>query len=172
MLPNALVKAQNETVGVNKFWWDFGDGAVSTEEAPVHEYQAPGEYRVSLKVENSAGCTDTTSRSPGVIVLPVGKIRFPDVFQPNENGSNGGSYDEHDVKNQVFHPYTDGISVYTLQIYSRWGELIFESHDVAKGWDGYRSGKLCDAGVYTYRAFGQFFNGEVFDVRGNVTLLR
>ena len=107
-----------------------------------------------------------------VIVRPAGHLVFPNVFQPSDGGSNGGVYDENDRANEVFHPYGEGVADYTLRVYDRWGELIFESNDIKKGWDGYYNNKLCETSVYTWRAQGHFFNGEVFDLRGNVTLLR
>ena len=156
---------------VTSYTWSFGDGETSDEVAPLHEYKAAGAYEVKLRVESGEGCTDTVV-SPAVTVLPQGKILFPTVFRPSELGPNGGDYELNDKLNQVFHPYTDGISEYTLYVYNRWGELIFESNDVRKGWDGYRRGHLCESGVYAWRAVGHFFNGEIFDLRGNVTLLR
>ena|GEM_PF-591757 len=172
MLPRAIVKMQPEVLEhVTSYTWSFGDGETSDEVAPLHEYKAAGAYEVKLRVESGEGCTDTVV-SPAVTVLPQGKILFPTVFRPSELGPNGGDYELNDKLNQVFHPYTDGISEYTLYVYNRWGELIFESNDVRKGWDGYRRGHLCESGVYAWRAVGHFFNGEIFDLRGNVTLLR
>lgn len=172
MIPKARVKAQDESTDAVVFFWDFGDGYTTSEESPVHDYQSPGEYAVKLKVKSEAGCEDETELATAVLVLPAGKILFPNVFQPNEYGANGGLYDIHDTKNEVFHPVAEGVVEYQLSIFNRWGETLFESNDIEIGWDGYRDGRLCETGVYAWRAVGRFYNGEIFDLRGNVTLLR
>lgn len=173
MLPKAIVKAQNESTDASSFFWDFGDGFTSFEQSPVHQYESPGEYDVKLSVKTEAGCEDEITVRSAILVLPPGKIQFPNVFRPNEFGGNGGHYVTDDTRCEVFHPVTDAVVTnYKLVIFNRWGESLFESNDVKIGWDGYRDGKLCDVGVYAWRATGQFFNGEIFDLRGNVTLLR
>jgi gliding motility-associated-like protein len=91
---------------------------------------------------------------------------------PSKLGPNNGFYDEVDYKNEVFHPYADGVVEYKLFIFNRWGEQLFLSEDIKIGWDGYYKGKLSSQDVYVWRAIGKFTNGSPFDLRGNVTLLR
>lgn len=56
--------------------WDFGDGTISTEQNPVHQYAEEGEYTVSLTVYNRCG-SDTEIRSPGaVIVIPYDHLFY------------------------------------------------------------------------------------------------
>ncbi len=173
MLPKATIKGQNLTEGDNlTFLWDFGDGEFSTERSPIHDYVAAGKFKVKLEATNTMLADCKASDTLSVIVRPAGHLEFPNAFQPSDAGPNGGVYDENDRANEVFHPYGEGVSDYILRVYNRWGELIFESNDIKIGWDGYVNGRIADTGVYTWRALGHFFNGEVFDLRGNVTLLR
>lgn len=173
MLPKATIKGQNQTQGDNlTFLWNFGDGNFSTERSPQHDYDTPGKFLVTCVATNTQLQDCKAQDTVSVIVRPEGSLVFPNVFQPSDNGSNGGIYDENDRLNEVFHPYGEGVADYTLRVYDRWGELIFESNDIKRGWDGYWNGRLCETGVYTWRAIGHFFNGEVYDLRGNVTLLR
>lgn len=185
LLPNAKVHFFNLSENANKYVWDFGDGTPkSSEKDPVHIYDELGEYRVSLMAfaeyehKDDDGnlliheCIDYDSRFPAVWVEGEGKILFPNAFMPSKLGPNGGYYDEVDYKNEVFHPVADGVIEYRLMIFNRWGEQIFESNDIKIGWDGYYKGKLASQDVYVWRAVGKFSNGELFDVRGNVTLLR
>jgi PKD repeat protein len=44
-----------------RYTWDFGDGAISNEKSPIHEYSAPGVYQVNLRVENAFGRNETYS---------------------------------------------------------------------------------------------------------------
>jgi len=175
MLPDAEVHVYNLTKYGDRYEWDLGDGTLTTDINPVHKYTEIGNFRVSLRAyaaDSLGSCQDTTSKYPAVWVLGIGEISFPNAFMPNKNGSNGGLYDDIDYKNEVFHPKHYGIVEYKLMIFNRWGEQLFESNNVGIGWDGYFKGKLCDQGVYIWRAIGKFTNGQTFDKKGNVTLLR
>jgi len=68
-----MVKFTDESSGGPTSWtWNFGDGAISTNQSPVHEYRAPGVYTVSLTVKNDAG-TDTKTRA-GYITVSEGLL--------------------------------------------------------------------------------------------------
>lgn len=172
LLPDAIVHFFSESQFAETYLWQFGDGNVSTQKNPIHRYDALGEYNVRLTVWTAEGCQDDTLKIPGVWVTGKGQIKFPNAFVPNPNGPNGGFYDDVDFRNEVFHPYHDGVQTYRLYIFNRWGEQIFTSYDIKIGWDGYYMGKLCPQDVYVWRAIGSFANGKQFDLRGNVTLLR
>lgn len=55
--------SQSCTGTVNSWEWDFGDGNTSTEQNPVHNYSAPGDYLVTLSVKNTIGSTYATSKT-------------------------------------------------------------------------------------------------------------
>lgn len=62
---------------INKWEWDFGDGATAVNQNPTHSYTTPGEYSVKLKVTNSAGCSDTLTLDRFLVVPgPVGTFTF------------------------------------------------------------------------------------------------
>ncbi len=65
----------------------------------------------------------------------------------------------------------EGVEDYRLEIYNKWGELLYVSEDVMIGWDGYFKGKLCKQDVYVWRCRGTFSNGKGFELAGDVTLL-
>ncbi|MBA7554696.1 hypothetical protein ES705_47327 [subsurface metagenome] len=58
-----------------------------------------------------------------------------------------------------------------MEIYNRWGILLFESSELNIGWDGYHKGKLLDEGVYVWRIIGRYNNGKSFEFLGNVIIL-
>ena len=177
-LPNAAVGFINESQHYDPplSYWDFGDGSTAMGASPRHEYAGMGEYRVSLWVyqayDDGTVCADSISRNPAVWVQAPGTIEFPNAFKPSLEGGNGGAYEPNDIKNQVFHPLHKGVAGYRLIIMSRWGEQMFTSKDVHVGWDGYVNGRLAPQGVYVWRATGTFVNGQAFDKRGTVTLIR
>lgn len=178
MLPDAEVRLQNLTTNCDSctYDWDMGDGTQYIDvKDPNHIYTHMGEFRISMwayRKYQDAVCVDSISKYPAVWVEGIGYVKFPDAFKPNPSGPNGGAYDEHDMKNEVFHPIHYGVVEYKLMIFTRWGEQVFTSIDVDIGWDGYINGRLADQGVYVWRAIGTFTNGKVFDQRGTVTLLR
>ena len=167
-LPYDELKCFNQSIGATTYHWDFGDATTSTEENPKHVYTRIDEYSIQLIVANKFKCLDTTSAT----IRTDADIIFPNVFTPNTLGSTGGHYDVKSLSNDVFFPYTSGVVSYKLQIFDRWGELIFESFDVHIGWDGYYKGKLCEQGVYIWKAEVKLSNGKTFNKTSDVTLLK
>ncbi len=56
---------------INLWQWDFGDGTYSTEQNPLHTYQSPGLYDVSLTVHNTINQSDDMSREGYITVIPT-----------------------------------------------------------------------------------------------------
>jgi gliding motility-associated-like protein len=67
-------------------------------------------------------------------------VFIPNAFSPNGDGVN-------DFFRVVAH---DDLTQYSLTVYSRWGQLIFESHDPERGWDGGLKGSVLPSGTYLY----------------------
>jgi gliding motility-associated-like protein len=65
------------------------------------------------------------------------KLFMPNAFSPND-----------DAVNDAFYPVFENVSSYRLQIYNRWGELLFSETD--KAWDGYYKGELVKEDVYLF----------------------
>lgn len=171
MLPDDQIKCFNLTVNGKNYDWDFGDGSKSTKVDPLHKYTALGEYSIKLVARSENSCVDSFTMDKAVIVAGKGKIVFPNAFTPNLKGPNGGVYDVNVKNNDIFYPYYEGVAEYNLEIYNRWGELLFVSNSVLIGWDGYFNGKLCKQDVYVYKATGKFYNGKAFERSGDITLL-
>jgi PKD repeat protein len=173
MLPDEKIQTFNSTPVKPEFryLWNFGDGAYSTDKEPSHLYSELGKYDVSLTMWTEHMCVDSLVKPELVSVEGTGITDFPNAFIPNLNGPNGGYYDINDPQSHVFHPYHDGVVDYHLEIYTRWGELIFVSDDVTIGWDGYINGTLAKQDVYVWRVKGTYTNGSSFVKAGDVTLL-
>jgi len=100
-----------------------------------------------------------------------GRIRFPNVISifpddPAEEYYNPGEPDP-----RIFRPVAEGIEKYKLEIYNRWGELIFVSEDVNRGWNGFIKGSPAKQDVYVWRVTATFSNGRPYVEAGDVTLL-
>jgi gliding motility-associated-like protein len=89
------------------------------------------------------------------------EVYIPNVFSPNNDGVNDELY----VRGQH-------IKEAHFTVYNRWGEIVFETVNLAIGWKGQYKNKDCPEGVYFYVAEVTFVDGEVTEKKGNITLLR
>lgn len=138
---NTNVHFINLSSGAIDYYWNFGDNDSSSLESPYHLYPTiPAEYNVYLIAVSQHGCKDTSWQH-----LPViGEYTFyaPTAFSPDNDG-----------KNEVWRVYATNIdfSTFHLAIYDRWGEIIFETNDINKIWNGRtKNGKLIPVGTYTW----------------------
>jgi hypothetical protein len=120
----------------------------------------------TVTVVSKAGCeTRSTLR---LTVDNTRKVFVPNVFSPNGDG-----------QNELFSIYGDPVSVTrvrSLQVYSRWGESLFEMQDFApdgqQGWDGTFKGQKLNPAVYVWQAVVEFADGKTELFSGDVTLVR
>ena len=167
-LPDGNLTFTNLSKQADSYKWNFGDGNTSTLKDPVIAYKFTGYYDVQLIADNTYHCADTSSQR----ITVISEVLFPNAFTPNASGPSDGRYNPYDNTNDIFFPFTDGVVNYDLQIYNRWGELIFRSTDVKIGWDGYFNGKLCQQDTYVWKANLEFFDGRKLVRAGTITLLR
>ena len=167
-LPYDVLKCKNLSTGAVNYEWSFGNETTSTLKDPQVRLNTIGETLIQLIAISERGCRDTSD----MVIKTSADLVFPNAFTPNPNFSSGGQYDVTSLNNDVFFPYTSGVLEYDLQIFNRWGELIFESKDVHTGWDGYYRGKLSQQGVYVWKAHVKLGDGRVFNQSGNLTLIR
>lgn len=167
---NTEVIFTNETIGATTYYWTFGDATQpSTDINPTHVYPdtESGNYLVTLIAYSPLGCTDTALAYINVVEELI--FYVPNTFTPDD-----------DNFNPVFQPvFTSGFDPYdfTLLIFNRWGEIVFESHDASIGWNGtYGSNgeiQMCQDGTYTWKIeFKTKLNDERKMIIGHVNLLR
>jgi PKD repeat protein len=168
------VRLYNLTEGGDSFIWEFGDGDTSHMRDPFHRYTTEGIYDITLHAYSSNGCYDSYTLSPAVTVEPFGQLIFASVFKPNTEGpieidelpTSGDAMDQF-----FFPPIRETVLEYHLQVFNRWGTLIFETFDINKPWNGYYKGKLCAQGVYVWLVEGKYANGRPYKKAGDITLL-
>ena len=118
------------------YLWHFGDGDTAVGSAVLHTYAAAGSYIFNMKVKSNKGCERAVSDT---IVLKE-NFSVPNVFSPNGDGIN----DEFAIS-------SDGHQVFKLQIFCRWGNLVYETTATNVRWDGRNSiGVLMIPGTYYY----------------------
>jgi len=158
-VPNYTFSFNNLTINSNKYLyqWDLGDGTfASTRDVAFHKYADTGNYPVRLIVlDTSTNCPDTTIRIARIDGFP-GWLFVPNAICPNCIQSNL----------REFIPKGKGLKEYKLQIFTTWGELIFETATLdvtgapTQSWDGRYKGIAVQQDVYVWKIFGRFMNGS------------
>jgi gliding motility-associated-like protein len=166
------VSFTNQSAGAVTYNWLFGDGASSAQFEPMYVYQQPGEYIVKLVAYSNKGCRDTFQLADKIVVQDENLIQIPNAFTPNQSGSPGNVYDPLDKSNDIFHVNMKNVESFKMNIFSRWGELLYETKNYREGWDGYFKGKLCQEDVYVWKVQATFTDGSKFDKTGDLQLIR
>ena len=128
-------------------------------EQPSWYFSEAGNYPVALIVKNQWGCTDSVLKV--VNVAEDFHIYVPNAFTPNG-----------DDRNDYFLPVGRGLKTFNMKVFDRWGELLFESSDLSKGWDGTFKGMPAKTDVYVWKVAAVSAKGETKTMDGHVTLLR
>lgn len=151
-LPNTAVNFIDLSQGSVFDWkWDFGDGDFSFEQNPVHAFQQPGEYFVTLIVNNQEGCNSKVTHGPYIVRTP--DLFIPNVFSPNDDGIN-----------DLWRVDYTGSQYFFAQIVDRWGVQVYETRNKMEGWNGLNmNGEKVAEGVYFYvvKVGNQKYAGEV-----------
>ncbi len=157
----------NGTIGGSTYFWNFGDTGTSIETKPEHTFPNidTSTYQITLVAISKDGCIDSLKKSVKVIEDLL-------YYVPNSFTPDGDQY------NQEFKPiFTSGFDHkgYQLLIFDRWGNLVFETTDYTKGWDGKRLGskeKVQD-GTYTWKIlFSIKSDDRREEIHGHVTIVR
>ena len=154
----------NTSSGALNYYWNMGDGGIiitSKNVSYTYEIEDSTSYIITLIAETEFGCIDTISR---IITTPL-VFYIPNAFTPD-----GNEY------NNVFTPIFSNkrkIENYSLSIYNRWGEIVFETKDVDFGWDGFYKNKMAESGTYIWQLqFTNLFNSKKEQINGHINLLR
>lgn len=158
-LKDANFQFFNSSLNGSGFWWDFGDSTFSDDTNPSHQYISSGNYKVALLAYNGS-CFDSASAS-FLMVDPNPDYFIPDAFTPNGDGIN-----------DFLTVLGSQIQSAHLNIYNRWGKMIFESTGIDQGWDGTFKGMSAEIGTYVYLVNVVYLTGEKGTATGNVLLLR
>ena len=152
------------TGNIVKWSWNFGNGQADlTADPPVQQYSIPANedsYVVSLAVADSTGCTDTAYHI--IKVVNNCYIAVPSAFTPNGDGLNDYLYplNAYKATNLLF------------RVYSRNGELVFETKDWTRKWDGTLRGLPQASGVYVWMLEYNDASGTKVSLKGTSVLIR
>ena len=137
--------------------WEFGNGETSSDRNPQHPYRDFQPHVVHLTITTANGCSATDT----VHIAPAAHVYFPNAFTPNGDGLN-----------DVFGVVGAGITALELNVFDRWGAMVFSTDSITAGWNGrLPGGGMAPNGVYVFQ-FRVFTGGAVPATgTGHVTLL-
>jgi gliding motility-associated-like protein len=162
-------KAQfiNNSIGSVISWnWDFGDGMTSFQQTPSdHSYPntliTDKNYIVRLIIQNGMGCLDTATRE--IRELHTCYIAVPNAFTPNGDGLNDWLYplNAYKAENMEF------------RVFNRYGQLVFETRDWTRKWDGKIGGVAQPTGTYAWTLqYTEIDSGKKIFLKGTSVLIR
>jgi gliding motility-associated-like protein len=138
---------------INPIWqllWQNGSTA------PSFTVTQPGLYYLDA----TARCG--TTRDEVLFTKGLCKVYIPNAFTPNGDG-----------RNDLLRVYgTELVVNFNLQVFNRYGQLVFETRDKNKGWDGRLNGKMVNNGAYIYNLTYQEQGGLVQNIAGSILLIR
>jgi gliding motility-associated-like protein len=170
-LGEAAVISANTNFTVENYFWSTSSAdeliCATAPDCPTLSWLPTANQSVVLTAEDANGCTITDSLQINVVANY--ELFVPNVFSPNDDGIND--------RFTLYGPQPRISSIQQLQVFDRWGQLVFDGTDLTpgalgQGWDGTAKGQDVSQGVYIYRALVQFLDGFVREVGGDVTVLR
>jgi gliding motility-associated-like protein len=157
------VQISNNALNATSFLYQFNEGETSEEEEPSYIFPSIGEYTIWQFAQNEYECADTSSLR--VTILGNSHTFWvPNAFTPNSNAINDS-----------FYPTYSNVERYRMQIFDRWGIVVFDEEGTQPKWNGKDQTKNAEdqkSDHYTYLIQYETVDAKVHQVRGTVTLIR
>lgn len=145
--------------------WSFGNGSTSSvQNPPLQNYGTQSrdvEENVQLIVRDNIGCEDTAIKK--ILIVSSCIIVVPNAFTPNNDGRNDFLFPSNGYKadNLIF------------RVFNRFGQLVFETRDWTRKWDGRYNGQELATGTYVWTLqYTLRDTGQRYSLKGTTTLLR
>ena len=144
--------------GAALYQWSPAIGLNNTNIAnPIAKLSSDMTYVMETYTEEGCFALDT-------IYVKVFKTK-PDIFVPNAFAPSG--------RNKILRPVPVGISkLEYFRVYNRWGQVVFQTAEAGKGWDGTVAGKLQDGGTFVWMVQGKDYTGKTVTKKGTAVLIR
>ncbi|HEY6503015.1 MAG TPA: gliding motility-associated C-terminal domain-containing protein [Chitinophagaceae bacterium] len=157
--------SDNSTGQIDTWQWSFGNGNTSSlQNPPAQVYPATGTemlYTVSLTVGNNNGCRTSATQTVKVFASCI--IAVPTAFTPNNDGLNDFLYPLNAIKAENL----------DFKVFNRWGQLVFQSKDWTKKWDGKVNGIPQTTNVYVWTLNYTHRDTRIkYSLKGSTTLIR
>lgn len=164
-ITEAFIQVTNQAQGATQINYVFNDGTTKNTPDFTHVFNTDVAKTVLImqKVVNNYGCRDSIIKP--VTIKPAYALYIPNAFTPNEDGINDG-----------FKAVGIGIASFKMWVFDRWGNVIFETDDINKAWDGSVNGKgnydTTKEDVYVWKAEVTDVLQQKHDLIGHVSLIK
>lgn len=169
--PNVIVGADTSIIigqsfvlnasGATQYSWIAPNDGIDPSELNTSNPTASPEQSITYCVVGEQnGCLDTACIYVEVVV-DCGEIFVPTAFSPNN-----------DQNNDCLKVYSNCMQSMTFRIYSRWGEVVYETTDIEGCWDGTYKGQLLNTGTFAYTLEYNLIDGSQGVLKGNVSLMK
>lgn len=143
--------------GIENRTWTINDEIISDDSSFSYLFNDPGIFNYYLERLDTNSCISIDS---GSILVKGRRIYLPNAFTPNG-----------DANNQVFKPVLTGADSYRIQIYNRWGALVYSGENGI--WNGKdEKGNHLAEGLYFYTLKVKWIDGGVDNKKGEILLIR
>lgn len=159
IVPIVFTSTSTDSIDIVKYTWNIdGNEFIDTIGFQQFQFEYSGVYNINLLIEDKLGCIDSATIS----VTILDGLEIPNVFSPNGDGIN-----------DVFYIHHSGIEEYELQIFNRWGALLFYEKAPKVWWTGYTtSGVEVPTGTYYYVCKAKSVTGTDYEIKGTISLFR
>ena len=155
---NLPLTLQARPFGNNVLWTPATSLDNPTSYKPVFIGNKEQQYIVEIKTASGCKTIDTQL----VKINKSIEIYVPNSFTPNN-----------DSKNDILRPYMIGIKELSFfRIYNRWGQLVFETRELEKGWDGIFKGTPIEVQTVVWMLEGIGVDNKVYKAKGTTVLMR
>ncbi len=127
---------------------------------PFGIYPDTGLFKYNVTIQSARDCIGSDDIS--VLVVDQGSLFMPNAFTPNGDGYN-----------DLLRPFSVGYRKYKyFRVFNRWGELVFDTDIIGKGWDGTYNGKKAEVGTYFWMLNAEDKDGNTVNKKGDAVLIR
>jgi gliding motility-associated-like protein len=158
------IQFTNTSLGADSFYWYVelspNKHDTSAFEPKKYSFEYPGVYPVKLiAFDTATGCKDSLTRLVSVRVYE--NLFVPTGFSPNDDGVN-----------DIFTMSFENVTEFRMTIWSRWGEIVYETNNPNVVWDGTYKGKPLPQDVYPFVIIARGFHGTRLYRNGTITIVR
>ncbi|MGY6562183.1 MAG: gliding motility-associated C-terminal domain-containing protein [Luteibaculaceae bacterium] len=161
VIPNALITLSVQPIENTSILWQPIEFVTNPNAWETTAFTDKNRWFYATLTKESCSVTDSI-----LISIKQDFCREPFIFLPNAFSPNN------DGNNDFLQIFGEPIETLSLQIFNRWGQMVFETTNPRFRWDGTFNGKPLEKGVYVYQLSVDCIPGVNFSKNGNITILR
>lgn len=151
----------NDTTNLQQISWIIGNHSFELTSSVIHVFDPNEPLMVTQIVTDSNGCTNSLTTIIDGFAEGFSTLYIPNSFTPNNDGMN-----------DFFKAEGTCLTKFKMEIFNRWGQLIFECSDINNFWNGTFLDLNSPIDIYVYKVYAEGFNETYINKYGHVSLIR